>query len=306
MTPMRLPSTKFMIWLTVVVGFAGLCLAYSYFVEPHRLVVNEQTIYIKKWNPAFEGLRIAVLGDIHGGSNGVTESKLREVVAKTNEQNADMIVLLGDYASQRYGGGPVGGREIKMPISTIADNLTGLRAPLGVFIVLGNHDGWYGDESVIGEFSRVGYRVMQNEVAIVERDGQRLRIFGMKDHLALKGGWYRTAAESKEIVSTTGPGDLIVLQHSPDIHPMLTGQFLISPDLRLILAAHTHGGQVRLPILGAPIVPSGYGQKYVRGHVVDKGIDMFVTTGIGTSILPFRFMVPPEIAVLTIRAEPQA
>src|SRR5688500_3688649 len=130
------------------------CVAYGYFVEPHRLVINEQTIHIKNWNPAFEGLRIAMLGDIHGGSNGVTESKLREVVAKTNEQKADIIVLLGDYASQRYGGGAVDGRDIKMPISTIADNLAGLRAPLGVFIVLGNHDGWYGDESVVSEFSR--------------------------------------------------------------------------------------------------------------------------------------------------------
>jgi len=83
---------------------------------------------------------------------------------------------------------------------------------------------------------------------------------------------------------------------------MITGDLLISRDLKLILAGHTHGGQVRLPIIGSPIVPSSYGQKYVAGHINDAGFDMFVTTGIGTSILPFRFMVPPEIAVVTIRA----
>ena len=119
----------------------------------------------------------------------------------------------------------------------------------------------------------------------------------MTDHLSLKGGWLRTSAEAKENLSTT-TGDVIVLQHGPDILPVIAGEYSISPELRLILAAHTHGGQVRFPILGPPMVPSGYGQKYARGHVKDKNVDMFVTTGIGCSILPFRFMVPPEIAVV--------
>ena len=81
---------------------------------------------------------------------------------------------------------------------------------------------------------------------------------------------------------------------------MIAGEYSISPDLRLILAAHTHGGQMRFPILGTPMVPSGYGQKYAYGHVNDKNVDMFVTTGIGSSMLPFRFMVPPEIVVVTV------
>ncbi|HEX6279978.1 MAG TPA: hypothetical protein VFZ49_08175, partial [Pyrinomonadaceae bacterium] len=84
---------------------------------------------------------------------------------------------------------------------------------------------------------------------------------------------------------------------------IIHGAHYISKDLKLMIAGHTHGGQIWLPILGAPIVPSSYGQKYVAGHIRENGLDMFVTTGIGTSILPFRFMVPPEIAVLTIRSE---
>ena len=87
--------------------------------------------------------------------------------------------------------------------------------------------------------------------------------------------------------------------------PVISAEFSISPELRLILAAHTHGGQVWIPILGRPIIPSGYGQKYAYGHIVDKGMDMFVTSGIGTSVLPIRFMVPPEIAVVTIKRDPQ-
>lgn len=282
---------------------AAVALAYAYFIEPNRLVVVESTLRIKNWNPAFNGLRIAMIGDIHGGSNNVTEEKIRQVVALTNQQEADVVVLLGDFVSQKHIETPVGNRPLNMPIGTIADNLTGLKAKYGVYAVLGNHDGWYNEPMVSTELKRVGLTVLENEVAIIEKDGQRLRMFGMKDHLSLTGGWLATSAESKRIVGQAGTGDLIVLQHSPDILQVIAGDYLISPDLRLILAAHTHGGQVRLPILGTPIVPSGIGQKYAYGHVRDKNVDMFITSGVGTSILPIRFMVPPEIAVITIFAQ---
>ena len=283
--------------------FVAAALAYAYFIEPNRLVVVESTINIKDWDPAFNGLRIAMVGDIHGGSNNVTEEKIRQVVALTNQQEADVVVLLGDFVSQKHVDDPLDELPLKMPIKTIADNLVGLRARYDVYAVLGNHDGSYNAERVASELKRIGLTVLENEVAIIEKDGRRLRLFGMKDHLSLTGGWYATSAESKRIVKEAGKGDLIVLQHSPDILQVIAGDFLISPELRLILAAHTHGGQVRLPILGTPIVPSGIGQKYAYGHVRDKNMDMYVTSGIGTSVLPIRFMVPPEIAVLTIRAQ---
>ncbi len=291
----------------ILLALVGLfCVAYGYFIEPSRLVVRHETLNIKNWNPAFDGLKIVMIGDIHGGSNNVTEEKLREIVVKTNEQQPDIVVLLGDYVSHIHELDPINERHIRMPVETIAANLRGIRATYGVFAVLGNHDGWYSDVSVANALAADGYRVLQNEVAAIEKDGQRLRIFGMKDHLALSGGWLRISADSKQYLSTTGTGDLIVLQHSPDILPVIAGEYSISPDLRLILAAHTHGGQVRFPILGSLIVPSGFGQKYAYGHIFDKGVDVFVTSGIGTSVLPFRFMVPPEIVVLTIKSEPPA
>ncbi len=272
-------------------------LAYAYFIEPNLLVINRSTINIKNWNPAFDGFRIAVLSDIHGGSNGVTTERLRDVVTKTNEQDADIIVLLGDYVSQ--------GRDdvLKMPIATIAEGLSGLRAKYGVYAVLGNHDGWYGDELVAPELIRVGIKVLQNEFAVIEVNGQELRLLGLKDHMHLNS-WLTFDNDMRKLgAESHDRGDIIMLEHSPDIFQVVQYYKTFGDDFKLMLAGHTHGGQVWFPLLGRPIVPSSFGQKYAAGHVRENGKDLFVTTGIGTSVLPIRFMVPPEIAVVTIRPE---
>jgi hypothetical protein len=285
----------------VAVGLLVL-LAYAYFVEPRKLVVNAQDLPVQKLDPSFDGLKIVAIGDIHGGSNYVTEDRIRQVVALANEQQPDLIVLLGDYVTQGYSFTPVTERKLKIPIEPIAEALGGLHARLGVYAVLGNHDGWFSDNAVARELKRVGITVLQNEVTTVEVNGKPLRLLGLKDHLKLGPRWNEISADTKQLLGD-GQGQIILLEHSPDILPRVTGDLSISSDLRLILAAHTHGGQVWLPLIGAPIVPSSYGQKYLAGHIRENGIDMFVTTGIGTSVLPFRFLVPPEIAVLTLRAE---
>ncbi len=288
--------TKILTALVIIFILGLLSLSYTYFIEPHRLVVNHHEIKIKNWNPAFKNLKIVAVADIHGGSNGADEEKLRLVVEKVNAQNADLVVFLGDYVSEIGGAGS----PLKMPVAAIAGNLAGIRAKYGVFVVLGNHDGFHGDEEIRREFEKTGYRVLENEIAFIEKEGHKLRILGLKDHLKIEN-WRKFSDEVREVVrANEQTGDIIVLEHSPDILPVITSDYSISDDLRLILAGHTHGGQVWFPLVGSLVVPSSYGQKYAFGHIRESDTDMFVTTGIGTSILPFRFLVPPEIAVLTL------
>ncbi len=282
--------------ITFLVG--AICVAYSYLIEPRRLVVRNVELKVKNWNSGLNGLKIAVMSDIHAGSNYVTEERLRQIVERTNAAEPDLIVILGDFIAP-------GGGQFRLPVipeHKIAEGLKGFRARYGTYAVFGNCDFW-SERILKREFEKVGIRFLENEVVVIQKDNEKFRLFGLEDHTKF-GNWQKTSEKYKRIIeSTEQDGDLIVLEHSPDVLPIITGRLLISPKLRLILAGHTHGGQLWFPLIGSPIIPSSYGQKYAYGHIRDNGVDMYVTTGIGTSVLPFRFMVPPEIVILTIFAD---
>lgn len=278
-----------------------LALGYAYFIEPGRLVTNRQTIVVHGWGAALDGFKIVAIGDIHGGSNAVDDKKLRRIVEIANAEQPDLVVLLGDYVSQAGNSPQLGDRDLKMPVEQIARGLAGMHAKYGVIAVMGNHDDWYGNVEVSDALRSNGYVVLDDEVLRVSVDGNEIRILGLRDQLHITN-WKAYSDHLKQVVqSAGGSGPIIALEHSPDVLPIISGDLSISPDLKLMLAAHTHGGQVWLPILGTPIVPSSYGQKYSYGHIQENGVDMFVTSGVGTSILPIRFMMPPEIAVLTLQ-----
>jgi uncharacterized protein len=259
-----------------------LCVIWGTLFEPNRLVVNQQAIQIDNWPKELSGLRIALIGDLHTGSPFIDDQKLERVVELTNQQNPDLIVLLGDYMNRESWHA----RQVEPEVT--AAHMKGLHAPLGVYAILGNHDWWYNGERVQKAFEQAGIRVLENDVAEIRWREKSFWLVGFSDYWSLR---FRI----KETLSKVPPdATTIAISHNPDIFVR------VPTTVPLLLAAHTHGGQVNFPLIGTPIVPSSYGSKYTAGHIYENGHHMFVTTGIGTSILPVRFRVTPEIVILKV------
>lgn len=282
----------------ILIFFPAICLIWGFFIEPDRLKPNDYILRSRKWSHKVDGFKIVAVSDLHAGANFIDDEKVRRIVNKINEQNPDLVVLLGDYISYGY----FDKRSARMPVSQIAENLRGIQSKYGTFAILGNSDEAYIQE-IRTDFEKIGVKVLYDETATVDVNGENIRLLGMRDKM-ISGDWSDISKNLKRILQLESSNDkILALVHNPDYLPLITGDLSISDNLSLILAGHTHGGQVRFPLIGTPIVPSEYGQKYAGGLVRDQETDMFVTTGIGTSIIPVRFGVPPEIAVLTIYAE---
>jgi predicted MPP superfamily phosphohydrolase len=260
------------------------CGIWAFFIEPNRLIVHPQTIQIDNWPKELSGLRIAVIADIHTGGPFINDKKLKDIVDRTNELNPDLIVLLGDYMS------PNSWHSHRVEPEVTAAAMKNLHAPLGVYAVLGNHDWWYNGAKVRHAFEQNGIPVLEDEVAEIKWHDKSFWLAGLADL------WTRPQHISETIAKVPTGATIIALTHNPDIFPS------IPRSVPLLLAAHTHGGQVNIPLIGTPIVPSHFGPKYTAGHVFENDHHLFVTTGIGTSILPVRFRVTPEIVILTIKS----
>lgn len=262
----------------------GLAL-WAFVVEPSRLVVKHVDLALPRWKNTHDGLRVALLADLHVGSPHWGLDALRGLVDRTNDERPDLVLLAGDYVID---GVPLGTRTAPEPI---AEELGRLRAPLGVVAVLGNHDWWNDGERMRRALTERGIVVLENEARQFVHEGSTFSVVGLADP------WTRDC-QLREALQHVAPGEpVLVLVHGPDVFAEVEAR------VSLTVAGHTHGGQVRLPFLGRPIVPSSYGQRFAAGHVVEEGRHLFVTTGVGTSVLPVRFGVPPELVVLTLRAE---
>jgi len=277
------PTRRWLAGLALALLTIGLLLAvWAVLIEPAWVVTRESAVPIARWPAALGPLRIVALADLHTGAPHVTVEKLRDIVAAVNATRPDLIVLLGDYVIH----GVVGGRFVE-PEPTAAA-LRDLRAPLGVFAVLGNHDWWYDGARVTRALEGAGICVLEDAAVSVTANGRPLWIAGVSDALT------RRADVTRALAPVPDGAPVIVLTHNPDLFVRMPARVLLT------LAGHTHGGQVNLPLLGRLIVPSHYGERYAIGHVHEHGRDLFVTPGIGTSIIPVRFRVRPEISLIAV------
>jgi len=267
--------------------FGGTITFYAFFIEPKTLHVRAVDVPLAAWPASAGRVRVAALADIHVGSPYIDLKKLDQIVEKTNAAEPDIVVLLGDYMILGVLGGNFIGPE------PIAERLAHLKAPGGVYAVMGNHDWWVDGFRTIKAFQEAGIRVLEDEAVQVGLPGGRsFWLAGFADL------WTRRPDIEKALAPVPANAPILGITHNPDIFPQLPER------VALTFAGHTHGGQVYVPFIGRPVVPSRFRQKFAVGLIEQGGKDLFVSPGIGSSILPVRFLVPPEISLVTVQPAP--
>jgi len=254
---------------------SGAC--YSFW-ESGDLAPSELRLPVRGLPAGFENVRIAFLTDFHRGVF-ISQEFVLKVVEMAKALRPDMILLGGDYVDYD-----------PALIVPVMEALGSLKAPLGVFAVLGNRDIRANRILTSSELSRQGITEITNKGVWLERLGSRLYLAGFDD---VTLGYPDIPAG---IASATPDAVILALTHSPALVDRL-----MDPRIKLVCCGHTHGGQINLPLIGTPIIPRGCG-KYPVGVIQSPNAKVFVSAGIGVAYVPFRFRCPPEISMLTLTA----
>ena len=274
----RLTRRSFLKLSAVAAGGFAL---YAGEVARHELSVEQHTLHLPRLPHAFRGMRVVQISDFHYAefSEGWF---VREVVDQVNRLKPDMVVLTGDFVSY----GPLPKSYARRHAGPCAEILSKIECPLR-YAIMGNHDCMVGEHYVIGPLKETGISVLLNEAVPLEREGQRLWLAGLDSADQRK-------SHPEQAIPRAGGEPIIVLAHEPDILPEIAKY-----KADLMLSGHTHGGQVRLPFLGAVVLPP-LGKKYPEGLFRYGETQLYVNRGIGTVGMPFRLNCPPEITVLTL------
>lgn len=286
-------------------GFASIAAlgGYAFAVEPlARLSIVRYRLTPPGWTPGLK-LRLVALADLHACEPWMSAERIVSICKRANSLGGDITVLLGDYASSmnfvtRY----VHSSEWSRALSTLS-------APLGVHAVMGNHDWWEdrtaqmnggGETFAHRALAGVGIEVHSNRAVRLEKDGFGFWLAGLEDQLALRPGkiWSRRRMTGLDdldgtLAQVSDDAPVILLAHEPDIFPRVPSR------VSLTLSGHTHGGQVRFAGL-SPVVPSRFGDRYAYGHIIEEDCHLIVSGGLGCSVAPIRFGVPPEIVVVDL------
>jgi hypothetical protein len=263
---------------TAAVAVAGTAAATCYgLAEASGFEITRPSVAVTNLPPAFDGLRIAFLTDLHHGPY-TDLSFLISAVRSTLALQPDLILLGGDYCL----------REAKY-IRPVFKVLAALQAPLGVFGVMGNHDYAHGIDETRREMRRAGICELTNEGVWLKRGGDRVRLAGVDDL------WWGKPDAGVALGETTTSDACILLCHNPDFAEPLRDR-----RVGLVLSGHTHGGQVLVPGLMNPFIPSRYGDKYAHGVIEAPATRVYVSRGLGATGLPVRYNCPPELTLLTM------
>lgn len=258
--------------------------------EPDHVVLVQEEITLTRLPVAWDGLRILQMSDFHYDPY-FSVFPIRKAVALAQNLKPDLIVLTGDFITDTSPSRKIFNRKQQTAdLDSCAQLLGSLRCPMGSFAVLGNHDVSFGAKTVIAAIQSNGIHVLRNSSQVFERNDARLWLAGTDDILEGR----------PDLVSSLSgkPKDdaVILLAHEPD--------FILESSqhgVDLQLSGHSHGGQIRIPLLGAPCLPD-LARKFPKGHYHVRSSQLYTNAGIGTITLPIRFDCPPEVTLFTLRS----
>lgn len=260
---------------------------YSTEIERHFIEVVERTFHIRGLPEAFHGFRIAQISDIH--LEWFTEDfLLRQAVAKINALKPDLVLTTGDYISNNSSGADNRAAAAMPHCGAI---LSTLECPLR-YASLGNHDVAVNSDAIVSVLTTYGMNPLVNRYVAIERSTQHIWLAGLDD-----AGVGRPNIDLAVPERPDAP--VLLMCHEPDFVDVIS-RHRRSPHIDLVLSGHSHGGQVRLPLVGAPALPT-MGRKYPIGHYQLGNMQMYVNRGLGTVGLPVRFNCPPEITHITLQ-----
>lgn len=242
-----------------------------------RLTVADAEIVVPGLPAGFDGTTVLLVTDLHAGPF-LSVAGLRSAFARLGALAPDLVVLGGDFITTRV--------EEILPH---ADTLRSLRAPLGVFGVLGNHDHYGGDAPRLVEVvGSLGIRILDNDAALLERRGSRLAVAGIDD-------WNAGRPDLDRALLAAGDGPVVLISHNPDAFVEASRR-----GVALTLSGHTHGGQIRVPGLGVLVRMSRF--RLDEGRYRADESEIVVSRGLGVSGIPVRLGCPPEAVLVRLRA----
>lgn len=265
--------------LLLLISFS-LVIVWSFFIEPKLIMVRNVSIDIPHWNKEHKNLKIVLLTDFHIGFGHMSRKNLAKIIERTNSYNPDIVLLLGDYVNlsaqnQKY-----------LPFLV---DFKKLRSKYGVFAIMGNHESWEVRNKIRYFIKQAGIKLLENRAEKITIDEKSFWIAGIDD---LTTGYPDLEKTMSQIRDAQSP--VLFLSHNPDIFEQ------VSSRVSLTLTGHTHGGQIYVPFLVRLMTPSRFGRRFLKGHVVQNNRHIFISSGLGTTIIPARFLVPPEIVILEL------
>jgi len=266
--------------LSMSASVVTLMASYPILIERNIVTVNRYKVFLCDLPHSFNNFTIAHLTDLHLGTL-VSGSFIQGVVDTTNSLGPDMIACTGDFVHKR---------NSTEEIDRVWPILAQLKAKHGVYSVLGNHDHWADTNRSLYWLKETGQDLRHISV-VIEKGGERLVVGGAGDL------WEDDLGIDKAFLNSRDNGCRILLAHNPD---SIDQRF--NTNIALALCGHTHGGQVRLPFLGAPVLPVN-NKLYSSGLISTKKTQLFISRGIGWAIYPIRFNCFPEIAVLELQSK---